>query len=418
MLSAYELYLRAQTYKSVQKSVDGIRMANVLALFLYDDRGIRMAKRVVWALFTRSTYSVQVTSQHRRAPGLIFFSFTGKRRSDYNFIIDKIGTVGAEHFDRVDVEDAASLTQWPRTLRHLSQGHRAARAYPGGWVRRAVLALCAARAFSESRRLRQFVADRATLVTFCDAAPWDNMCVQLASPRTRTATVQHGQYRVLDSTNMSADAEAILNFISDRMLIWGPATSKEFQKAGISPDRLHAVGWIRDWPKAPIRPTEPLGIFGVVLNGENGAQSNAALLETAEQLAAELGLKYVVRLHPSYASKAMGHADLKHSLCDGVFSPSEYMEATDFSLCHMSGATIELLHYGWPVFIWDDGALADVFKVPGMTYDEYGKLATAVETLLNHAPSDHAAKAEWFSIEPGFLDQRLREGMFNWGKND
>ena len=67
------------------------------------------------------------------------------------------------------------------------------------------------------------------LVTFCDAQPVENLMAQLARARgLRTYTNQHGQYRILDQTNMSPDAEAYSNFVSDKLLCWGEATRKEF----------------------------------------------------------------------------------------------------------------------------------------------------------------------------------------------
>src|SRR5690606_12729215 len=76
---------------------------------------------------------------------------------------------------------------------------------------------------------------RKTLVTFCDAQAPENLMAQMArSAGIASFTNQHGQYRVLDASNMSPDAEAYANFVSDYMFCWGEATRKEFVKAGFN----------------------------------------------------------------------------------------------------------------------------------------------------------------------------------------
>src|SRR3546814_6040446 len=98
----------------------------------------------------------------------------------------------------------------------------------------------------EGTLFASLVDGRTTVLTFCDAHPHDNLVAQLSSRNgARTITVQHGQYRVLTPVNMSADAEAYANFVSDRLLAWGEATCEEFQRYGISRARMYITGWIR-----------------------------------------------------------------------------------------------------------------------------------------------------------------------------
>ena len=168
------------------------------------------------------------------------------------------------------------------------------------------------------------------------------------------------------------------------MLCWGEATCSEFAQYGVARERMVVTGWIRIWDRIGA-PPGATGAFGVMLNGENGADSNCDLLQTANRISDELGLKFIVRLHPAFTSPR--YASLVNDRCSsiGVIPTSEYVSRVEFSVAHMSGAAIEMLQIGSPVYLLDDGRLADAFKLPGLSVRGQDEVLAAVREDLTRA---------------------------------
>lgn len=375
----YSLYLKIQGFKSSRSAlVDGINYANVVATLLYDRTWKGWLRRVAYSLF------MGVSSFGPRKMGsthVLMYASRDKRRLDYDYIVDRLAGELDGRGRLVEVRDQFSFIQPFRTLMGIRSTWNLSRGFEVSFARRLSCALLISRMRSALLPLlEEVLGDATTLVTFCDAQPAENLATQAGCRRGMfTVTNQHGQYRVLDQTNMSADAEAYANFQSDRMLAWGPATVAEFAKAGVSPSRMFITGWIRR--SAPVgrpRAREPRR-FGVMLNGENARASNLNLLQAANILASRLGIGFIVRLHP-WSRKAM-YANAAGAYCESLehVSLERYLERVSFSLAHMSGAVVEVLAQDEPVYLLDDGSLASAFRVEGLSWPDAIAIAGAVE---------------------------------------
>lgn len=373
-------HLRIQEFKKRPDAlINGINYARVVALYLYDQSYAAIIKKLVFSFAYRPRLDVSGIWR----PMLIFYSVRNKRRPDYDFIIEEIRAVSGNNAQFCDLTEQFSPIQWIRTLRYFPATYKAAKSMEPGVIRRVALAALIAKFRSFESTAERLIGSRTRVVTFCDAHPHDNLVTQLANNGGAfTITAQHGQYRILDSTNVSSDAEAYANFVSDRLLAWGEATVAEFTRYDIPRERMAVTGWIREIPK--VSPKRRREVFGVVLNGGNGADSNIALINAANMVAEALNMQYVVRAHPTYG--APGYHSFVSSRClhIGAMSPNDYIIAVDFSLSHASSATIELLLADSPVYVLDDGGIASIFRVEGLSFDDMKTLIAVIESDLRN----------------------------------
>ncbi|EIF44767.1 hypothetical protein DOK_02026 [gamma proteobacterium BDW918] len=353
--------------KSNSATFSGVNYAHVVATYLYDSSVFGGMKRIFFSLFFMARFDASFGKVGLDGAEIVmFYSAKQKRRSDYDYILEKLKSIAGPGANYLKSEEKFSLVQPFCTARYLLTSIFGTRGFRSTLKGRLVAGFLIAKYRSNAQNVNKIKAFNANrLVTFCDALPWDNLVTQFArNEGFRTVTSQHGQYRLLTDQNMSADAEAYANFISDRMLCWGSATRNEFCRYGVSSSRLAVVGWIREWSEPP--QVKKTNTFGVMFNGENGRVSNQSLIEAAKVIAKATGFSYLVRMHPK--NRVDDYLNLIDERCVSidVMPYSEYIENVEFSLAHMSGTVIEILRYGLPVYVVDDGRLADVFKVPGL----------------------------------------------------
>ena len=365
--------------KSNSATFLGVNYANVVATYLYDASFFGSIKRVLFSLFYRAHFDTFFGEEGVDGSAvIIFYSAKQKQRPDYDYIIEKIKAIAGPGAHLVESEEKFSLVQPFYTAMFLVSSIFGTKGFRGTFKSRLVAGFLIAKYRSNAwngNKIKSFSADR--LVTFCDALPWDNLITQVAKDEgLRTITNQHGQYRLLSNHNMSADAEAYANFISDRMLCWGSATCNEFYRYGVSSSRMFIVGWIREWSESvQIKKTKT---FGVMFNGENGRVSNQSLIEAANVIARATGFSYLVRMHPNNRIDDYGYLIDDRCIAIDVMPYSEYMENVEFSLAHMSATVIEMLRYGLPVYVIDDGRLTEVFKVDGLCVSDVQEIVDDV----------------------------------------
>ncbi|MGY4859443.1 hypothetical protein [Cryobacterium sp. AP23] len=415
---AWLRYARIQQFKQrPEAEIDGVNYARVVATYLYNGSKLGLLKKVALALW----FSPRLTLSGSKRPLLLFYSHRYKKRPDYDYVITQLQALAGDHGQLVESNEEFSLFQFWHTLSRLSTATRAAQAYEGGILERFGVALLIAKFHSIAERSSTTIIEgRGRVFTFSDALPHDNLMAQLAARQgIETITAQHGQYRVLDSTNISSDAEAYANFVSDRMLAWGEATITEFERFGVSPERMLVSGWIRARPESVLE-REPRGVFGVILNGANGAASNPALMNAANHLSQALDLKYVVRAHPSYGAAGCEKMANERCISIGPMAPSHYLDSVDFSISHSSSATIEMLLADSPVYVLDDGNIAQIFRTDGLSYGNNEMLLEAMRADLI-AEDRGRTRVErlkmWFN-EDANQAERLREALFTDGTLD
>lgn len=403
-MNAVLRYKTIQSFKRSKRGVlDDINYANVIATYLYDMSFIGWLKKLTFSLF----FVTRIAEFHHTGSKLlIFYSCRYKKRADCDFIVNRLREIAGAEGDYAESVEKLCLVQGFYTLARLPQAWRATRGYHVGLQHRFGAALLVAKYLSTvNRTLMPLLHGRLHLVTFCDAMPIENLMTQLASIRgIATSTNQHGQYRVLGDNNMSPDAEAYANFVSDRMLCWGQATCTEFVRFGFKPDRFVIVGWIRQQnepAKCDQRPSVATGIFGVMLNGENGKESNISMIKAANIISEELDMKYIIRLHPM--NNPNDYKGMVSDCCANIlrFDISEYIDRVDFSIAHMTGAAIEMLAAGSPVYLLDDGKLADVFCKVGLSYKNEKSIIDAIK--LNDSTYNYG-RQHWINISRWYND--------------
>jgi len=410
-IDAWQRYLDVQAFKEDPRStIDSVNYANVVAMYLHDRSAVHWLKIIAFSLFFAARIDLTGTQQKL----LNFYSHRYKERADYDYVARYLVQIAGDRGDSAEAKEVFSPIQLWHTLIGGPQAWRATAGYRGGLLHRiSTTALVAKYRSVAIRSFGGLLEGRTRVVTFCDTAPHDNLLAQMAKARgVLTITAQHGQYRILDTTNMSIDAEAYANFVSDRLLCWGEATCAEFARFGVERSRLVITGWIRRWDR--IQPsTVARGKFGVMLNAESGG-SNIMLLRSAERIAGQLALRYVVRLHPSFAYP--NYRSFVGERCESirVIPAAEYVESVDFSISHMSGATIEMLEVESPVYVLDDGRLAEAFRIPGLSFDGVEEMLATI--IVDARTSDRGRNRagqlrRWFNDDTD-QDSRIFNAMF------
>lgn len=376
-MTAFESYRSIQSFKASSTAIfHGVNYAHVVAPYLYDTSLMGWMKKLVFSLFFKINVEKEVGG-----PILLFYSCRSKRRADYDYIPLRLRQIFGGLCAYAESSERISLLQAPQTLAWLPSSLIAARGYKAGLFQRLGAALLIAKYRAAEGELATLLHGKNRLVTFCDAQSPENLLTQIArTMKIFTCTNQHGQYRVLNENNMSPDAEAYTNFISNKLLCWGEATRLEFVKAGFDESRLIVTGWIREWSlTSEYSPAARKKVFGVMLNGENGKESNARLIKAANIISLIIGYRYIIRLHPwSNPSK---YRPLVTDECIAIdkINLSDYLLKVDFSLAHMSGAVIEMLCSGSPTYLLDDGYLAEVFIKAGLSFSSVESMARAIQ---------------------------------------
>lgn len=405
-MSAYDEYVLIQDFKrSGSAIIDRINYANVIAQYLYDTSLFGWLKKVAFSLFF-STHITVVDSNSRKI--LLYYSCRHKKRLDYDHIFSEIKESLNDHCDHVESKECFSVIQPWHTVRELKTAFSATIGYNKKTIHRIGAALLIAKYISTSKhKLESLVKKRESLITFCDAPASENILAQLAKSRgVTTYTAQHGQYRLLDKSNIGPDAEAYANFVSDYLLCWGEATRQEYIRFGFKPEQLITVGWIKNWSNSRFQYLD--GVFGVMLNSETSKDSNYELLRLARTIADHLNLNYIVRLHPS-SSPRQYKLYLGNQCIDcNHYNLEDYLNRVGFSIAHMTGAVIEMLHYKSPVYLYDDGKLAKVFRVEGLSYSSFDSM---IDAIVNDRKNIDIAQKRISSLDKWYNDdsnQKIR----------
>jgi hypothetical protein len=345
---------------------DDVAYGSVIVTQMYASGMGGRIKRLLFSLFFSATFTTDRVED--RGDLLIVYSGGRRGRSDHEAMVARLRRiVGAADHTFLEVGERFSLRQPYRTLFHLRKFISTDGLGSLGWRYWTAL-LLAAKYHSFVSRIEDIVQPHSGVVVFCDAHPWDNAIAQVAAKfQRRSFTVQHGQYRE-PASRPSPDAEAYLNFVSDRMFVWGDATVREFSRLSIPADRLVVTGWIREWEDETLRsPLSVSGVFGVILNGANSSTVNELLLSWAEELAVALDMEILVRLHPS------AHRELYESVCGprvrklDYFAEIDWQFQVEFSVGHASGAIVECLRRRHAIYL-PDVALPQVFRVSGLAF--------------------------------------------------
>ncbi|WP_369650583.1 MULTISPECIES: hypothetical protein [unclassified Variovorax] len=409
-------YKKIENFKCSGTAVfEKINYANVVAIYLYDTSLSGWIKKIIFSLF----YTTQVVKHDAvECRVLLFYSARHKKRADYDYIPNRLREILGSHCSYAESEERFSIAQVWRTFAQFWSSFEAVEGYRVGVFQKIATALLISKYRATAiHSFRSLLRGQDRLVTFCDAHAPENLLAQMGNAAGLfTMTNQHGQYRVLDERNMSSDAEAYSNFVSQRMLCWGKATQAEFSRCGFPPENLIVSGWVKDWSRLalPRERTISKSVFGVMLNADSAKESNLELIATARFIAQELGLQYLIRLHPwSNPKEYLGSLD-EHLQGIGHFDIATYLNGVDFSLAHMSGAVVEVLYAGSPIYLLNDGRLAQAFQVEGLSYPDACSIVAAVraDQLMPVAAQRRLLSiGQWYNDDRDQVN-RIRKAVF------
>lgn len=189
-------------------------------------------------------------------------------------------------------------------------------------------------------------------VVYYDACLMDYIFVtHMKSKGIKTATLQHAAFiaaRDVASDNFEFKGMELSNSTADYFLAWNPFTRDEAIKAGISKDKIKVMGIPKYcyYQENGEVSTEEHGCFGVALNAMSFDSLNRKLIEAANYLARETGLKFYIKYHPQYkdfiyddlcdTNYFLGHFELDTPVKD-------YINKVDFSLISNSSVFIEFV---------------------------------------------------------------------------
>lgn len=134
-------------------------------------------------------------------------------------------------------------------------------------------------------------------LVYNDSNPYENILVQLMKQKgMHTATLQHG---IFDKYGYWKGIE-FRTSVADDWLAWNIYTKELAMECGIPEKKIKVLGIPRYITPITIEKKNKLGIFSVVLGGKELFNQNEDLINFANILAKEQGLKYFVRYHPTY----------------------------------------------------------------------------------------------------------------------
>lgn len=222
------------------------------------------------------------------------------------------------------------------------------------------------------------------VITFCDQIGAENHIAQFARRSGKRAiTLQHGQYRLLERERTSPDIEAMYNFVSHKMLCWGEATIREFEKIGIERNRFIPVGVLRqDMEAERQRPSEHRdrmrrNAFGLALSGDNNRHNNAELIAFAKQLQAESGMACVLRMHPrSNVALYPALAELAYTQAK---SKESFFDAIDVAVMSSTGFFLDCFYRRCPFVFLNSRFLPEPFRFTRVVVSSPGELYAVLD---------------------------------------
>lgn len=366
--------------------INNINYGRVLAVLLYRDDIKYKIALIIRSLITKFKFKYKKNNN----PIFLMYAFKDANRKDFDYITDKFCELSGsdkfyvriEYSKFIRIIKISCIKNYYKKLKKIEYI---------SFLDKILICSLIAR-YDELREIFEVkVNEFDVIVTFCDAHPIDNLLAQIANNREKvTATLQHGQYKVISKGNEIADVELYLNFISNYLFAWGQKTVDEFSKIGIDPKRILKVGALKEFSynkfiERELRDKEN-GIFGVILDADQYMESNIELIKLANKIAKEYKIKYVVRLHPRNNLKKYKRYLLDNfvnEIIEGV-SNIEYVSKVDFSIIHLAGVYIELLSMNVPFFILEDKFTEDIFKDNLLNFSNYEEFNKVYNYFVNN----------------------------------
>lgn len=179
------------------------------------------------------------------------------------------------------------------------------------------------------------------VVVFADMHPLDNLVAQyFGNKGAKTATMQHGLY-VDYGDEHTVNTLNYRNVVSQYFLAWGDRTA---QLIGEYHPKVQAKIVGKPALQGLIDESVTSKYFAVLFDQKIYATQNQALLDVATQVANQLGLKVLIKLHPTT------HREHYHFDNQLEADPGTLLETARFCLGHTTSMIYELLRRGMPVY--------------------------------------------------------------------
>jgi len=210
-------------------------------------------------------------------------------------------------------------------------------------------------------------------ISFCDSYLEENLVAQMAKcSGLKTATLQHGQYRVNMRGRESTDCEAYLNFVSDYIFVWGEATKIEFIKGGVESDRILVCGALKSfYEEDRVSYIVEDDAICIILNGDSHLKSNFTMLPLVAKFCEDRNISFYIRPHPASKNKFY-EKFLKNPLCLGLHNDSRRYQ---FSIIHTSGVFVEMLMNDDCFLVYKDDFLDELFEIDGSNFCSVDELS-------------------------------------------
>ena len=235
-------------------------------------------------------------------------------------------------------------------------------------------------------------------VSYYDSLTEDSFWEELFRlEKIKTASLQHGQFiSYRENTVINCGIE-LRTFKSDFLLCWNNYTKREAVISGIDESRLPILGIIgyagkEHWSKC----TKPDNdIFGVVIGHPDYIDENITLIDAANNLSRAKGLKYYLKLHPSYKDdffKDIVDQNLYLGNVKKGIDMIDYANMVDFSIVGSSTVFTELIFLGHEVIRYSNQGIKDkyrdikvglTFSEPKQIVDVYNKGNFEVDSLFD-----------------------------------
>jgi hypothetical protein len=362
-------------FSSIQKlklskalSVKGVNFASVIAAKLYNKDFKSLFSYFVLATLFDPKFSIE-----KKLSGNILLSrnFDPGLRKDYSYMYDDFVSFGT--FDELTFERKLAFRSFFMNMFCLvNLIVRNLKLRLGFFDILVVSALQSYYLRAQSNYESIDFSKYTSYVSFCDSYLEENMLAQMAKLKgLKTATLQHGQYRVNLLGKETTDSESYLNFESDYLFAWGEATKQEFIKGGISPERILLCGALKPFYGLDSNvETNVRDAICIVLNGDNHQVSNIEMLQVVNDFCELYKYDFYIRPHP--ASKNMNYFKyLNRNCCRGL-----HLDGTSYllSIVHTSGVFVEMLMSGENFFVYRDEFLEAIFNLEGRSFANVDEL--------------------------------------------
>lgn len=223
-------------------------------------------------------------------------------------------------------------------------------------------------------------------LVYNDSNPYENILVQhMKRKGIYTATLQHG---IFDKHGCWRGLEFRAS-VSDDFLAWNYYTKDLAMECGISKEKIKVLGMPRYINSVVVAQGNQKGIFSVILGGKLVFDENKRLIEFANNLSRELGLKYFVRYHPTYEGNEYDMlVDRQFYIWENRYNDSivDMCEQSDFSLVgSATSMIIDLIYLKQPFLQYFDQWDGKKYKKRTNYFRNYNELKEQMRKLTSQS---------------------------------